>query len=169
MYHIIIDSIIVSLLAVYFIITIGYHFDRTNWVVRNFDFFGLVPKWNFFAPTPGVNNLYLLYRLQYEDGTIGEWKALFELDQFRSHWTFIWNPNRRLKKTLFDLIATLIMEDASSEEKQARLKMSIPYLLILNHLSTYKTEASCGVQFLIMENYDQDPSYALFTSELHAL
>ena len=169
MHHNLVDTVIISSLSFYLIITIAYHFDRTNWVVRHFDFFGLVPKWNFFAPTPGVHNLYLLYRLQYDDGTIGNWKALYDLDKFRSPWTFIWNPNRRLKKALFDLVGTLALEDASTEENKARIKMSIPYLLILNHLSSYAEDICEGVQFLVMENYDSNPAYAIFTSELHAL
>jgi len=169
MHHQIVDIAIISILSFYFLLTIAYHFDTTHWVVRNFDFFGLIPKWNFFAPTPGVHNLYLLYRLKYEDENLSHWKALFDLDKFRNLWTCLWNPSRRLKKALFDLIATLVLEDASTEENRARIKLSIPYLLILHHLSSYEEEGATGVQFLVMENYDRDPASAIFTSEMHAL
>src|SRR5690606_33415372 len=101
---------------------------------------------NFFAPTPGVNNLFLLYRLQYKDGTVGNWKSILDMDRYRSPWTFIWNPNKRLKKTLFDLFVTLTSEDLSNDENKAKVKMSIPYLLILNHLNSYREELAVAVQ-----------------------
>src|SRR5690554_4638272 len=114
MFYPILNYMVILILASYLLITIAYHFDKKNWIASHVDYSGLIPKWNFFAPTPGVNNLFLLYLLQYKDGTVGNWKSILDMDRYRSPWTFIWNPNNRLKKTLFDLFVTLTSEDLST-------------------------------------------------------
>lgn len=169
MFFSVLDFIIILVLGSYLLITIAYHFDQKKWISSHLDYFGFIPKWNFFAPNPGVHNLYLLFRLQYNDGTISSWKSILDMDQYRDPWTFIWNPNKRVKKALFDLLVTLTSEDISTEENRAKVKMSIPYLLFLNHLNCYKEDIAVSVQFTVMENYYQEPAYPIFTSELHTL
>ena len=134
------------------------------------DRFGFIPRWSFFAPTPGVHNFYLLYRIRFNDGTVGQWVSLCGLDKFRSHWTAIWNPDRRTKKTVFDLAAVLVRERADDEQDRARIQLSIPYLLILNYISGLSPRSGVNaVQFLVMENFQDGSAYPVFVSALHSV
>jgi len=166
----ILDWIIVLFLGVYLLVTLAYPLDTKGRVAKNLDFFGLIPKWTFFAPRPARRNLFLLYRDRYPDGAMGNWTMLYAMDRYRSQWSFIWNPAKRLRKTLFDQIVMLLSEDYSTEDNKAKIKLSISYLLILNHISSIprRTDA-VATQFLVMENYSDRPSYDVFTSELHAI
>ena len=164
------DWIIVVVLAVYLLVTLAYHLDPGDWVIRKLDYFSLVPKWTFFAPQPATRNLFLLYRDEYPDGNLGSWAVLYGMEHYRSSWSFIWNPAKRLRKTLFDLLVTLLSESGATEENRAKIKMSISYLLILNHIAGFsRSNDAVATQFLVMENDADGPSRSVFTSELHAL
>lgn len=139
------------------------------WIGR-VDRFALIPRWGFFAPTPGVHNFYLLYRVRFNEGTVGQWISVFGLDKFRSQWTAIWNPDRRTKKTVFDLAGILVRERADDEHARALIQLSIPYLLILNYISGLCAGSGVhAVQFLVMENLQDGSAYPVFVSALHSL
>jgi hypothetical protein len=164
------DWMIITFLSVYFLLTVVYHIIAKNVAGRNLDVLGLIPKWHFFAPTPGIRNLYLLYRDKYPTGEIGNWTMLHDMDCFRSPWSFIWNPTKRLRKTLFDAIVALVSEDVTNERNRLLVKLSIPYLLILNHVSSIpRNTGALATQFLIMENYADERSNHVFCSDLHSL
>jgi hypothetical protein len=161
---------IVLLQAMYIGLVLVAQFDAVGSRISRADRFGFVPRWSFFAPTPGVHNFYLLYRIQFDDGTVGQWMSLFGLERFRSPWTVIWNPNRRAKKAIFDLVSVLIRERADDEEARARVQLSIPYLLIINYISSLAPRGGVtAVQFLVMENYKDGSAYPVFVSSLHTV
>ena len=164
------EALIIIILSGYFIIVLYGHFDTDNAITNHMDSFGLVPKWNFFAPTPGIHNFYLLYRYQHANGIVGKWNSLYDLEAYRKPTCFLWNPKRRIRKALFDLFATLILEDPSTEENRKLIRLSIPYLIILKKVSSLSAPVSAmGVQFLIMENFFEGPSKSVFTSDVHPL
>jgi hypothetical protein len=161
---------ILVLQAVFFGLVLVAQFDLAGSRVSRADRFGFIPRWSFFAPTPGVHNFYLLYRVRFDNGTVGQWISLFGLEQYRSPWTLIWNPERRTRKAVFDLVSVLIRERADDEQARARLQLSIPYLLMVNYVSGLARRAGVNaVQFLVMENYQDGSAYPVFVSALHSM
>jgi len=161
---------IISLLVACVGFILVVQIDALGFRIGRVDRFALIPRWGFFAPTPGVHNFYLLYRIRFNDGTVGEWVSIFGLDKFRSQWTAIWNPDRRTKKAVFDLAGILVRERADDEQARALIQLSIPYLLILNYISGLSSSSGVNaVQFLVMENLQDGSAYPVFVSALHSL
>ncbi|MEV5985546.1 hypothetical protein AB0L85_11040 [Streptomyces sp. NPDC052051] len=66
-------------------------------------FFPDLPQWRFFAPNPGIEDLYVLCRTRSE--AEGEW-TLWEDMSLRNPakpWAVLWNPGSRIPKALFDM------------------------------------------------------------------
>ncbi len=128
---------------------------------------GLLPQWSFFAPTPGVQNLYLLYRDVHEGGEATAWRIVHAMDADRGRWTFVWNPRRRLRKALHDLVLGLPYGEHQDHPDQ--FKLSTPYLLIVHHLAGIpRLHGVLATEFLIMESRPyQPPTVAL--SAKHAI
>ena len=64
--------------------------------------FKKIPQWRFFAPNPGVEDIYLMYRTrQGEQASWGPWQDL-SLQSKSSTVAVIWNPGTRKAKALFD-------------------------------------------------------------------
>lgn len=165
-----VTTTIVLLLAAYMALVLISQFDVVGSRVSRADQCGFIPRWSFFAPTPGIHNFYLLYRVRFSDGTVGKWTSLLGLDEFRSQSTAVWNPNRRTKKAIFDLVGMLIRERATDEEARVKIQLSMPYLLIINYLSHLaKRSGVDSVQFLVMESYQDGSAYPVFVSALHSM
>lgn len=64
--------------------------------------FKKIPQWRFFAPNPGIEDLYLMYRTRaHDDEPWGRWVEL-PLREASSPLTVVWNPGSRASKALFD-------------------------------------------------------------------
>lgn len=150
---------------------VGTCLYNIGWKPRALEVFhslGLIPQWTFFAPQPGVQNLYLLYRDIYSGGESSSWRMLNDMDASRLNATCIWNPRRRLRKALFDLIITLASE--ASDVQNEALKLSAPYLLILNHLSLLpRFRGVWAVQFMIMVSDPHQTPKLAFQSQIHRI
>jgi len=116
--------------------------------MRRLEIAGLVPHWNFFAPTPATSDFYLLYRDMLEDRSLTEWRELFAKKR-RPIWACVWNPGRRQNKALFDGCNSLMREAAS--ERQEVVMLTLSYLLLLNSVSSAPHhEVTIATQFMIM-------------------
>lgn len=64
--------------------------------------FKKIPQWRFFAPNPGIEDLYLLYRHSL-DGS-DPWGQWLEVPIYEApgRLSFVWNPGSRSAKALFD-------------------------------------------------------------------
>ncbi len=162
------DMVVAALLAGLLIATVLYETGPRWRVVRALFRLGFVPQWSFFAPAPGTQNLYLLYRDLDVDGDVTAWRVVHGMDEDRPPWSCVWNPHRRLRKALLDLI--LALELGREEMRPDVLKLSTPYLLILNHLSLLpRPPGALATEFLVMvSNPNQSPRVA-FQSERHRL
>jgi hypothetical protein len=128
----------------------------------------LLPQWSFFAPTPGIQNLYLLYRDVHEGGEVTAWRIVHDMDADRGRWTFAWNPRRRLRKALLDLILGMPYDEHRSQPDL--FKLSTPYLLIVNHLAGIpRLPGVLATEFLIMESRPHQEPNVAFQSERHRL
>lgn len=111
-----------------------------------------IPKWNFFAPIPGMEDYYLLFRDQWIGGVIGNWKEIPDFNYPRNWASFLWNPKKIEKKILFDLVQEIGRESQSVGNKKDFLQLSIPYLLILNYISCLPRNFSTNTtQFIVLK------------------
>jgi hypothetical protein len=137
-------------------------------MLRRFDILSVVPQFNFFAPTPGTKDYHLLYRIQTEVGEFGAWREV-TLDPQRRWSNIIWNPERRERKALFDLVTTLAQESQHCGEKA--IQVSVPYLVFLNHVSRLLPNAMwLRVQFMVMISHGtltSEQPRTLFISQVH--
>ena len=160
--------IVAALLAGLLIATVLYETGPRWRVVRALFRFGIVPQWSFFAPTPGTQNLYLLYRDLDSLGEATTWRVVHRMDENRPPWSFVWNPRRRLRKALLDLI--LALELGREEMRPDTLKLSTPYLLIINHLSYLPhPPGATATEFLVMVSKPNQSPRVAFQSERHRL
>lgn len=136
--------------------------------LRRLHTLGLVPQWSFFAPTPGVQNLYLLYRDIHLGGEPTAWRMVHHMDSDRGPLTFVWNPRRRLRKALHDLITGL--EIGGPMPRPELVQLSMPYLLIVHHLSSLpRLDGVWATQFLVMVSDPYKVAQVGFQSACHRL
>jgi hypothetical protein len=162
------DGLVSTVFGCLLLATVAHNLGVTNHLLDFLGTLGLVPKWTFFAPTPGTRNFYLLYRDRSSEGLTSPWRVLHGMDRNRSYLTCIWNPERRLRKALHDLITALPYE--MLEDRPHLFKLSTPYLLLITHVSSLSRLADAETtQFLIMEDYADERPSLVFCSELHKL
>lgn len=142
--------------AVFFIfwavLTVAYQFDLT-WIryLSKFDAFSLIPLWTFFAPRPGQTDYHLLYRDRLVDGTTNGWQEIEMTDQ-RTIFSALWNPEKRSKKVLTDVVQLLVEIAVASDNDSAVIVFSTPYVLVLNVvMSATRDENVMQRQFVIAE------------------
>lgn len=129
----------------------------------------LIPTWSFFAPTPGMSDYYLLYREINDKDEVQDWKEVTPLQDKRSPFAFVWNPDKKYLKTLIDMVQQLIkLSVAYNEEKQ--ICLTVPYLHILNSVTSLEHGSSAKkVQFLIMGGSRLCEYTVEFVSSVHPI
>jgi hypothetical protein len=143
--------------------------------LRNYDPCGIIPNWSFFAPRPVTFDYHLLYRDQLWDLKLTDWTEI-PLVLPRSWWCFVWNPQRRKKKALFDscsmLVRLLGIFKKQGITNPAAMHRSVPYLMLLNYVSQLPHPNARGTQFVVMRTFgtESKPDQALvFMSQFHAV
>ncbi|REJ73739.1 MAG: hypothetical protein DWQ36_14415 [Acidobacteria bacterium] len=136
--------------------------------LRSFDLFSLLPRWTFFAPNPGVVDYHLLLRDRLHDGSLATPRQVPLRPPRRLH-HLLWNPQKRLHKVLTDAVQSL---PHLSESMQARrLRTSLPYLMILNHVAALeRSPLVASRQFVIVATGGEVPIRQpgiLFESQFH--
>lgn len=165
----VIDLAIIVLFGFWFAITVLYATPvAKRFAVKRVLLLRLVPQWNFFAPIPGTHDSHLLYRDQLVDGCLGPWRECLDFTGKRRAAALIWHPEKRAKKTLCDITATLMRENPPDRNL---IKLSIPHLLALNYIAALpRSSLSSARQFVLIETCASDPKpNILFVSGLHSL
>lgn len=141
-------------LAVFFGLTVVCQVDgRWAAALRHHDMFGLFPGWNFFAPRPGSMDFHLLFRDELPGGGITPWREI-PITQGRRWHDWLWNPERRLKKVVFDSFSAL----TQVVTQKADVRLSVPYLVLLNYVSNYpRLYPATKTQFMLMMSTPADP------------
>jgi hypothetical protein len=162
------DVLVTAGLACLLLLAVAHNIGIEWRLLRKLEGMAIVPKWTFFAPTPGTFNFYLLYRDRDSGGGVTPWQVLHGMDRERGRWTFIWNPNRRLRKALHDLITSLPFDLYKTHPHL--FKLSMPYLVIISHVAALpRMPSTSETQFMIMKKYLDEPAELVFCSELHRL
>lgn len=160
------DIIIIAVFSSWLGLAVLVYIPALQPWVRGFDVLGMIPEWRFFAPNPGREDCYLLYRDKLEDGSVTDWTELAPTVR-RQYWHAFWNPRKRGNKALFDVVRSLMRQ---IHNQAPGIEVSIPYLTLLNHVSLQpRSDSSAFTQFLLMRSAgDMEPELA-FMSGLHAL
>jgi len=162
------ESAVTLIFGIWFLLTILCQFrdTRMSAFIRNtIDIFGLIPLWTFFAPNPGKSDYHLLYRDKIDEQTNGEWLEV-DITEERSFWSWCWNPEKRDKKILSDVIQNLVSSIPyyKSANGYDLLMFSMPYLIVLHAVSHCDCKRpSTQRQFMLAETsgYLQETSPAV--------
>ncbi|SER72419.1 hypothetical protein [Natrinema salaciae] len=175
-----------TVLSVWLVATV---INSTPWGFRKLggrEVHHFIPRWNFFAPDPGVADYHLLYRDTFVDGGVGPWQEVSRFHEPRDVTAPIWHPDKHGKKALFDLTQELLRSqpeteseyDAeSSDERELTpvrsdaIKLTTAYIVLLNYVSSVqRSEMSVATQFLIMREAGVDGTLEpIFTSDYHTV
>ncbi|MET3135442.1 hypothetical protein AAKU55_005752 [Oxalobacteraceae bacterium GrIS 1.11] len=142
--------------------------------IKRWDLFSLIPKWTFFAPNPATTDYHLLTRDLYADGTVSVW-AEVPLGRQKGPFTPIWNPDKRLRKVLIDVMRALtrIQRSKTLDHDRELIRLSMNYLLLLGFVSALPAPPMTKRrQFMVLQRSGFFPSTAArvaLASEFHLL
>jgi hypothetical protein len=113
------------------------------------DRLGLLPRWTFFAPTPGNYDLRVLIR-HGSASSLTEWaesSASSRLDQYRSFFRGLFNPGKRVEKALFDYVVFLETVRPTVDE----VRLTSEYLALLSLAEEApRPNGATSVQFVLV-------------------
>jgi hypothetical protein len=128
----------------------GYLPARVNYWLNSSLLGFMIPRWNFFAPKPGIWDFHLLYRDRAASGITGHWHEM-PIRSPRSLRTVLWNPSRFASKALIDISLDITGNAAGLDERPQLLTISMPYLALLTCVSTAPGRYSAAsTQFLVL-------------------
>jgi len=127
------DYAILAVLAAWIIASItaqarNSRLRKTRWN----DFFNLLPNYRFFSPEPVSFDHKIVYRILRDDTAASPWIPLSIPPRPRYCW--LWNPHQRMATGVNDVVH-LLFRHAQDNFWGSRLHVSLPYIVILNHLS----------------------------------
>lgn len=135
---------------------------------------GLVPRWAFFAPRPGMDDTHLLYRDRLDSGTCSEWSCL-ATPESRRWFHALWNPRKFHSKVIVDLMSSLVIQKRQIADKDfddRALMLTVPYIALLHFVMRVpRPETATARQFVVVHNRpysrESDPVIG-FVSEFHS-
>jgi hypothetical protein len=164
---------VAAILVLWFVVSVIGQFDwpLTRWL-RGHDHFSLVPRWTFFAPRPGRTDYHLMVQRFYGDD--GRPWCEQPLADRRTWMGAIWNPEKRNRKALADLVRSMTRAMSGMEQDTLwRVQYSVPYIALLSYLSAAAAaEGASHVRFMILESegfYFQREPWPVFLSARHAV
>jgi hypothetical protein len=130
--------------------------------VWQFDFLNLIPNCHFFAPKPVSHDMALFIRSHGLPTGSSKWQPI--LSDAKGRWCFIWNPQHRIRKALFEILQSL----QSSTADQEACHLSYAYLIFLS-LASSRLKGHPKVQFLVtaFEGHESSVQKLVFLSHIH--
>ncbi len=131
--------------GVWLLLTAVYQFPQASqWIGRR-DHFGLLPRWTFFAPNPGTSDHHIVYRecldpaadlssqerIEAASASLSPWRELADLCPGH-HILFLWNPQRRVNKTISDLVNGFALLRKTSPDLPRYAHFTVEYFILLN-------------------------------------
>jgi hypothetical protein len=142
---------------------------RWWWRVERHDALSLLPRWSFFAPSPGRHDLHLVFRDQL-NGSWTTWQSLPAAPTDR-RWWWLWNPERYSRKALSDFANGLRRVRHSEPDVPRVVLLSAPYLSLLGWIMAQPRPAGATHrQFAVVNTQGFDAGRTLdvlFVSEAH--
>lgn len=170
------DYAILAVLAVWLIASIMAQSRESRLLKTRWrDFLGLLPNYRFFAPEPISFDHKIVYRVLVNDLEAGPWSPLSIPPRHRHSW--VWNPHQRLATGVNDVV-NLLFRYAQDPFWLSRLHVSLPYILILNHLSalvrvecreTIAASEKVAIEFAITRapGFENNQELVVFKSYAH--
>ncbi len=163
-------AIFAFLLILVALLSLLREIKRFDFIWNRFPTFMLfIPTWSFFAPIPNMFDYHLVFRRIGENNQLYEWAPVFKIPEKRPWYAFAWNPEKRFLKGFLDVVQDLVTF-AKKVKDSGQICTSVPYLLILNYLSSlYHDQGTEKIQFMVLGNsrlYDHE---VVFTSEMHPI
>lgn len=141
--------------------------SRVDRWVRAHDVLGCVPRWHFFAPRPGTEDIHLLYRDRLPDGRVTRWREVLAPAPPLLVGA-IWNPDKRHNKALLDATQELVEVSAMMDGDLDRIQLTVSYLAVLTFVGGLpRPHAPDGTQFLIMRSSGPDRPEGVLLSAMH--
>jgi hypothetical protein len=171
---IVVSTIIGGFFVAWFIVCILAQFteDTHEWM-PHLSAIGLIPRWAFFAPRPGMDDTYLLYRDRDEAGTFGTLTCL-TMPETRHWFHFVWNPKKFHNKVIMDLMSSLAVQKRQISEEgghERSLILTVPYMALLHFVMRMPhDQTAMARQFVIVHNRPYMAGSHLvvdFVSEVH--
>ena len=151
------EFVVTAFLACWFLLTIINQFKDTKlaeFIRYHIDPFGLIPLWTFFAPHPGKRDYHLLYRDKLTEEDYSEWQEM-DITEERTFWSWFWNPEKRDKKILADVVQNLVSSIPYYKKNIGSLNglmFSMPYIIVLHAVSQCKQQSQNAYrQFMLAE------------------
>jgi hypothetical protein len=130
----------------------------------------VIPKWTFFAPSPSRLDFRVVFQDCYETGTPAGTVQEIVLHESRSAGHAVWNPNKRIRKAIFDMTQVLLLDPLRTAGPN--MQIATPYLAILNIVMAQEPTSLAGRyrRFFIVATTgfkgDEVP-IVVFTSYIH--
>jgi hypothetical protein len=136
-----------------------HQFDWKFWrPVSACDCFGLLPRWTFFAPRPGTDDVRLVYRDVLDGGAHTGWSELDTLPARDGLARMFWNPGKLDSKAVFDLVQMLAAEVEPSRPFPRAVLISVPYLQILDSvMQPPRAPGATARQFALLQTRGHVP------------
>jgi hypothetical protein len=130
--------------------------------VWRFDLLNLLPNCHFFAPKPVSHDMALFIRSHGLPTGPSDWQRI--LPDAKRSWCFIWNPQHRIRKALFEML--MLLQTSTADKETCHI--SYPYLVFLN-LASSRLKGSPRVQFLVtaFEGHESSVQKLVFLSYIH--
>lgn len=170
-----VEVLLASIFIAWFIASILNQFQQLTWFhrIRKRDHFSLLPAWTFFAPNPGRSDYRLVYRDKRANGSVTQWREIPVTEPRRRH-SFVWNPEKRGKKVLGDIVASCATTIPPETRFNARpVMLTLSYIIVLNAVCQHdRTPDVTHRQFLIVETAGfrrTETPRILLRSDFHAM
>jgi hypothetical protein len=175
-------STLAVILVICFVLSALNQVNPISTRLAPYDPLGLLPRWTFFAPHPGIYDYHLLYRecdsLEAELGTlqtveaakdlVGPWTQVPEICPGSTR-LLLWNPQRRVTKTITDVVAGLTMLRLEHPKLGDGVQYTSYYWLFL-HLIQLHSRREGQRQFAVIQSHGFPPerkSAVFFISNFH--
>jgi hypothetical protein len=168
--------------AVWLVLSAAYQFSAVSEKLGRFDRFGLLPRWTFFAPNPGTHDHHIVYRecssgdfdlstpeaQNAASANLSPWRELTDLCSGFAI-PFLWNPQRRVTKTVTDVVSGLLSIGNRNPEDVKYAHFTVEYFLLL-HLTMRGASAPGQRQFAVLRTHGfgaERRTQAVFVSKFH--
>jgi len=167
--------LVVFLYFMWFALTLLAHTkNKLSKSIKQYDFFSLIPSWNFFAPNPSVSDYDILYRTKTKLGKEGDFIVAY-ITPTKTIKNILINPQKRKQKVFFD--TTYMLLEIASKKDYKHILLTIPYLLLLHYVSnvakTSRNKANVHqIQFTISETKKENSHFIsriVFLSSWHEI
>jgi hypothetical protein len=159
-----VEFAVALILVVWLVLSALFQINPISPYLGRFDPFALLPKWTFFAPNPGISDYHVVFRATKEKYESAEAQALTVDDELMGPWQdlqlyerdvvipLLWNPNRRITKTLSDVVNGIVRYRAQDRDYEKHIIYGVEYIW-LTHTILTQIEAKCIYQWALLKTH----------------